>query len=134
MRRCLEKDARRRLRDIGDVELLLEASRRVTVARPSWLPWAVAGLFFLALAAVAFRHFRETPPVAGTPVRFQIPVEVSVAQSGNLGLSPDGRQLAFLGIGGDGLTRLFIRAMDSLEVGAESGSEWRVRTAVLLVA
>ena len=46
-----------------------------------------------------------------------------MAQSGNLGLSPDGRQLAFLGIGDDGLTRLFIRAMDSLEVKPLLGSE-----------
>ena len=123
MRRCLTKDPKRRLRDIGDVELLLEDSRRVTVTKRPWLPWAVAGLFFLALGAIAFRHFREMPPVAGAPVRFQIPVEVSVAQSGNLGLSPDGRQLAFLGIGDDGLTRLFIRAMDSLEVKPLLGSE-----------
>ena len=38
-------------------------------------------------------------------------------------MSPDGRHLAFFGLGSDGIARLWIRAMDSLEVRALVGSE-----------
>ena len=40
-----------------------------------------------------------------------------------MGLSPDGRQLAFLGTGSDGIVRLWIRAMDSLDIRPVAGSE-----------
>src|SRR6185295_14061009 len=42
---------------------------------------------------------------------------------GNFGLSSDGRHLAFMGLGSDGVARLWIRAMDSLEVRSLPGSE-----------
>ena len=42
---------------------------------------------------------------------------------GTFGLSPDGRHLAFVGRGSDGIARLWIRAMDSLEVRPLPGSE-----------
>ena len=45
MRRCLTKDPKRRLRDIGDVELLLEDSRRVTVTKRPWLPGRLRDCF-----------------------------------------------------------------------------------------
>ena len=59
--KCLEKDLRRRLRDIGDAWELLE--NRIDPVAPSrgawsWIPWAVAGL---SLAVSAFVLLR-TPP------------------------------------------------------------------------
>ena len=78
LRRCLEKDPRRRLRDIGDAELLLEEASGTGspahtggLPRKSWVPWAVAGAVTLVAAALAFVHFREKAPE--TPVaRFTI--------------------------------------------------------------
>jgi eukaryotic-like serine/threonine-protein kinase len=67
-------------------------------------------------------HFRERPQSAA-PVRFQIPPGIPLAASGNMGLSPDGGHLAFLGTGDDGLVRLYIRSMDSLDVRPVAGSE-----------
>jgi serine/threonine protein kinase len=58
-----------------------------------------------------------------SPMRFQISPIVEFGGSGNFGLSPDGRQLAFVGLGADGIARLWIRAMDSLEVRPLPGSE-----------
>jgi eukaryotic-like serine/threonine-protein kinase len=74
------------------------------------------------LGPVAFLHVREQP-AALRPLRFQIPPNIELGGPGNFSLSPDGRYLAFFGLGADGITRLWIRAMDSLEVRALSGSE-----------
>ena len=126
LQRCLVKDPKRRLRDIGDVDLAIEigsAAAFETRASAPWLAWIVAGLALVALASLALVHFREQPRAAAASMRFQIPPSVTLAASGNVGLSPDGRQLAFLAVGEDGLVRLWIRAMDSLEVRPLVGSE-----------
>jgi len=57
LERCLEKDPKKRLRDIGDLDLLLEeASAPPAATAPSrsrlgWVAWAVAGVMTLALAS-----------------------------------------------------------------------------------
>ena len=122
LRRCLVKDPRKRLRDIGDLDLLLETAPEVAPRRQSWGAWAVAALLLVTLGPIAFQRFRERPRV-GESIRFQIPPLVTLAASGNIGLSPDGRYLAFLGMGDDGRVRVYVRTMDSLEVRALEGSE-----------
>jgi serine/threonine protein kinase len=122
VQRCLTADPSRRLRDLGDLDLLLERAPSSGPARRPWLAWAAAALLLATLGPVAFLHLRERP---GTPrpLRFQIPPTIELGGPGNFSLSPDGRYLAFFGLGADGITRLWIRAMDSLEVRALSGSE-----------
>ena len=124
LRRCLTKDPKRRLHDAGDIDLLLDAAPAAAMATTgrSWVPWAVAASLLATLGPIAFRHYRERPPV-GESIRFQIPQTLNLAASGNVGLSPDGRHLAFLAAGGDGRIRIFVRTMDSLEVRALEGSE-----------
>jgi eukaryotic-like serine/threonine-protein kinase len=127
LRRCLEKDPKRRLRDIGDAMLLLDAAPPAEAAAPRnwlWLATAAAGLFLLALAALALVHFREVPPPADT-VRFQIPLpaNVSFTQNSTFALSPDGRMLAFSAFGSDGVTRIWIRSLDSLAARPLAGAE-----------
>src|SRR6185503_1266120 len=70
LKKCLEKDPKKRLRDIGDVwELLEESATGLQPVLPAPAPsrlgkaaLAVATVVTLALAALAFIHFRETPP------------------------------------------------------------------------
>jgi Tol biopolymer transport system component len=127
LRRCLEKDPKRRLRDIGDAMLLLDTA---PPAEPPafrkwlWLATAAAAFFLLAFAGTALVHFRETPPAADT-VRFQIPLpaDVSFTQNSTFALSPDGRMLAFSGFGSDGVTRIWIRSMDTLATRPLAGVE-----------
>ena len=78
LRRCLEKDPRR-LQSIGEARLILEGpvedpqpSRDLqgAVHPRAWI--AFAALLLLALAALAFVHFRETPP-AERVLRYTIP-------------------------------------------------------------
>ena len=67
------------------------------------------------------------PPSPGS-IRFQVAPTVEFAGPGNFSVSPDGRHLAFAGRGSDGIARLWIRAMDSLEVRPLPGSETRRAT------
>jgi Tol biopolymer transport system component len=120
LRRCLEKDPKRRLRDAGDAMLLLDAApaTAVTTAPASRTPvlalGGIAALLGLALAGVSFVHYREVPP-APDVVRFPVtlPDEVSFTQFGVSTVSPDGRKVAFAAFGYDGAPRVWIRTFDS---------------------
>src|ERR1700681_4482024 len=64
--RCLDRNPKDRLRDIGEARFLLaEAAAAEPPAmstapsRHSFVPWAVAGISLLALGALATMHFRE---------------------------------------------------------------------------
>jgi Tol biopolymer transport system component len=62
LRRCLEKDPKRRLRDIGDMHLLLEtASVPVQTHRP-WLARGAVAVFLVAFAALFWYLSRPLPP------------------------------------------------------------------------
>jgi len=124
LQRCLVKDPKKRLRDISGVGLLLEEKPQAESPRlQSWLgraAWAVAGLAVLVAAALAFVHFRETPPVQQS-VRFQIapPDKASIQE---FALSPDGRYLAFVDQI-DASRRLWVRPLDTLESRVLPGTE-----------
>ncbi len=126
---CLQKDPRKRLRDIGDVWRLLDgvaapASIPIAVEKPRkfrWLWPAIAALFVLTTGALAFVHFREKPPEL-TPMRFEmaLPPKSSLA---TFTISPDGRKLAFNVRGANGRSALWLRMMDSLEARELPGTE-----------
>jgi Tol biopolymer transport system component len=133
LKRCLEKDPQKRLRDIGDAMALLEDAPAHTPApvaaapspsRLGMLGWITAALALVAAGVVSFIHFRETPPIAET-VRFKdaLPENGSFTITGVSALSPDGRKLAFSAAGADGVPRIFLRSMDSLTAQPLPGSE-----------
>ena len=77
IRRCLQKDRKQRVRDIGDVSLALEGAFETvaphttatatasTPGRHAWMAaFAVAVVGMIALGVPALRHVRETPPSA----------------------------------------------------------------------
>jgi len=124
LRRCLEVDPRRRLRDIGDAIALLEdAPEAASVPRvravARWLfPGLTTLLLIVAVAALLVR-LREVPSTAH-PVRFAIlPPGNATEFDGPFALSPDGRMLAFVAITADapGRSVLWIHSLDS--------GEWR---------
>ncbi len=116
LRRCLERDPKKRLRDIGDAMPLVGDAPQAEAARPSKLPWAVAAVFALAALAVAAWHLREKPP-ATPAARFQIrlPEKVVFTSSGAFTLSPDGQHVAFSAVGADNVPRVWIQDLDALE-------------------
>jgi hypothetical protein len=123
LRRCLERDRKRRLPDIAiariEIDEALSAPPDATVATPpappskrALLPWALAALATLAALALAILHFRETRPPERV-LRYSIPApEKSTIQ--NFALSPDGRYLA-IAAEQDGKRRLWVRALDALQ-------------------
>ena len=132
--RCLEKNPSDRFQTASDLAFALDSlsnASGVSTTTPAvtrrrvqqvWLGWAAAALLLAALAPVAYQHIRERP-VPPSPMRFQISPIVEFGGQGSFGLSSDGRHLAFAGLGSDGIARLWIRAMDSLEVRPLPGSE-----------
>lgn len=115
----LEKDPRLRLRDIGDVRVLLESSPAAPAPRRKGLSTALGALALAGLAAagiLAFLHFTERRPEAH-PVRFEIPVE---GLGRSISVSPDGRWLAFL----DG-PNVRLRGLDALETRTIAESDGR---------
>jgi serine/threonine protein kinase/Tol biopolymer transport system component len=111
LRRCLEKDPKKRLRDIGDAFALLETAPVLTQAKCPWLlrAWAaIATLLVVVLAIVAFLRYRgETP---GERIQFQI--NPSSEMRSRVALSPDGRMIAYVART-EGSDALFIHEMQS---------------------
>src|SRR5262245_8057745 len=124
LRRCLEKDPKRRLRDIADAMPLLE--QQITPAPPTRsLPWIAASAALLAaLGALSFLHFRESPPEL-QQARLVIPVPDKFAfnQGTFATVSPNGNYIAFPSPGPDGVPRMWLRRLDSIEVKPLEGSE-----------
>lgn len=129
--RCLDKDPARRLRDIGDAMLLLdlpaEGSVDATAVRTMPFRLAVGGavISLAALAALAFVHFRETPPPAAATVRFpfDFPADLSPIQTLMFAVSPDGRNVAYAAFGSDGVPRIWLRPLSALTARPLPGGE-----------
>jgi eukaryotic-like serine/threonine-protein kinase len=138
LQRCLQKDPKQRLRDIGDARISIDEVLAgapepsfvtfAPVAEPlsrRVMPWALFAAAAVALLVLGFVHFRSKPPLVNA-VRFQIqlPEKTILSAVTAFALSPDGRQLAFYAAGTDGIQRLWIRPLDSLEARPLPGSDW----------
>jgi serine/threonine-protein kinase len=131
LQRCLQKDPKQRLRDIGDARISLdevlsgaplEAPAPTEVSKPparrQQSLWAAA-LVLVALAAGAAVWILKPSPVNPKPVsRFTItlpPGDQFVALDyPGIALSPDGTQLAYSAVH-SGMRQLYLRALDNLE-------------------
>lgn len=88
------------------------------------MAWAVAAALGLVAAGVSLVHFREQPPPLPEAARFHIPLpdKASPAPFPNPTISPDGRRLVFPAVA-EGVTRLWVRALDQLEPRPLAGTE-----------
>jgi Tol biopolymer transport system component len=121
--RCLDRNPKDRLRDIGEARFLLSEpvaaaeslTGSPTRSRLIFVPWAVAVISVVALGLLAMIHFREQLPELPKPVRFQFtPENVTIVSANRFALSPDGTKLAYYAAGSGGLG-LWVRSMDALE-------------------
>jgi serine/threonine-protein kinase len=126
LRRCLVKERRQRLPDIGaarlDIDELMAASSPELAARPGreragWaqvMPWSLAALVIGALAAGA-AVWTAIPSASPLVTRFVVPAPSPTAGSADV-LSPDGRTIAFAtDSSAEGESRVHLRRMDALE-------------------
>jgi serine/threonine protein kinase/Tol biopolymer transport system component len=138
LQRCLQKDPKQRLRDIGDARISLdevlagapETALSVATGGPakqwrSWLILGTAGLLTLVAALFAFLYFNQKnpKPPASQAMRFEIPLPEKLSLSGNNAVSPDGRELAFIGSGVDGQSHLWVRSLEAVEARSLDGTE-----------
>jgi eukaryotic-like serine/threonine-protein kinase len=140
--RCLEKDPKRRLRDIGDARIEIDdalttpargvqAVGRGPGSRALPPGVALAGLILAAIAVgfAASGWLRPRAPGPAEPVRMTatLPPGVSVTRGPGLGfpasvaLSPDGRTLVIAATGTDG-QRLYQRPLDRLDATPVAGT------------
>jgi Tol biopolymer transport system component/predicted Ser/Thr protein kinase len=122
LKRCLARDLRRRLPDIGAARLELEEAMAGGAADAQPAPasgarhtaaWGATAIVALAGLVLAFVHFRETPAPEHV-LRYTIaPPENSLVQS--FALSPDGRYLA-ISAAVNGRSQLWLRAMDTFQM------------------
>jgi Tol biopolymer transport system component len=135
--RCLEKDPRKRLRDIGDAMSLVEGAEtstpraeggapRVTRSR-RWLGvggWAVAGVLAAGIAVAALLRPATKVETDAPIVRFQIEraSDVYNRTATAFAVSPDGLLLAYYGPGTDGPQTLLVRTLATGEVRVVQGS------------
>ena len=135
LERCLQKDPAKRLRDVGDLRLQLEAMAAEASVKPVrqraemqtkglfyWLSRAGAAAAVLAAVALAFVYLRPKPaPVQA--MRFDIAAPDQVTLSDNFTVSPDGHKLAFIAVGADRVPRLWVRSLETGDARALDGTE-----------
>jgi Tol biopolymer transport system component len=111
LRKCLEKDPKRRLRDIGDAWDLLDVDTErpatITAGRHAWIAWSVVGALAVALAAVIVVAPRAAP---ARRTHMFIPLPDRTAPL-FFALSPDGRMVAINWAG-----QLEIRSLETGDV------------------
>jgi len=136
LQRCLQKDPKQRLRDIGDARISLDevlagapepAASLVAVGRPvkkPWQMWIVSGvacLLALATAAFAFLYFHQRPPSVRA-----MRLEITLPERSNpfgVTVSPDGSKLAFIAPGTDAQSRVWVRPLEALDAQPLNGTE-----------
>jgi eukaryotic-like serine/threonine-protein kinase len=130
--RCLERDPKKRLRDIGDARPDLEDTREPVglagaTTASAWRasPWVVAvTAVVLAAWATWARPPRDVsaPEVMHVDIAFPANVEpVLPLSTSALAVSPDGRSVVMVGAAG-GVRRLFLRRLDRPESREVPGS------------
>jgi serine/threonine-protein kinase len=147
LRRCLEKDPKRRLSSIGDARLELEealspvdrdgsgvaalasTAAAAPVVVPAWrrvLPWGVAAALGAALisALVVWPPWRTASAPTARRLLTHIGADASlvVDRAAAAILSPDGTTLVFVAQQA-GQTRLFMRKLDQLQASPLAGTD-----------
>ncbi len=128
LRRCLERDVKRRLRDIGEARILIEeqiagaASAPAAAVAPGavppasgfrrTLPWAITAASLVAAAAASLPWLLATPPDV-TRVHFDVKIaedRLWTELGSALEISPDGTRMIYVTD-----SSLFVRPLDQLD-------------------
>ena len=136
--RCLDKNARTRLRDMGEARIVLATTGKnetagtaadvvaapVTRARWAWL----AGAALALVAGAALGRFALAPSVpSARAFEFDVSAPGLRIETGSLALSPDGSMLVFDAKDKDGLRHLCLRSMNAIEARVLPGTAGAVQ-------
>lgn len=116
LRCCLQKDPRRRLRDIGDVWELLDTAEAPAVAKSRW-PWMAAAAAAVLAVAGWFVAWRATRPAEYPLIRLSVDLgpEAVMGLNTTVAISPDGRRIVYPVRGPDGKQQLATRLLDQVQ-------------------
>ena len=125
LRRCLARDKRQRLRDIGDARLELEdaIAARATMQRQGArrfgrAPWLVAGVLAVLVVVLGWLAFTRGPAAGAELTTLGLPREEAIDLGihnawPRLGFSPDGLEVFYIGGEESALYRRRIDSFDS---------------------
>jgi Tol biopolymer transport system component len=126
--RCLTRNPKDRLRDIGEARIAIgeylanpvAAEVAAPVGRPSRLPWIASAALLLALAASVAWNVRPSPPLPVTRSHYMLPEGQVFTNTGRalLAISPDGSLMVYVAD-----RRLYLRSMSEWEARPITGSE-----------
>ncbi len=140
LQRCLEKDPRKRQRDIGDVRLSLEDVKegrgsglrtladhemggRKGSGRSAALAWVVATVAIAAAAIGFLRPTGDPAPESTFHYRITPPPEINLfTPTFTMAISPDGRSIAWQG-NSDGTAGIYIQPIGGLEARRLPGTD-----------
>jgi Tol biopolymer transport system component len=125
--RCLERDVKMRLRDIGEARIALGGGTPVETtsdqprARPP-LVWAFAALTAASLALAAFVLLNRPAAPRGPEVRFTIQLPPGEEITSYPAITRDGRTVAYVTERGTNDARLYLRDLNAFEAREVPGS------------
>jgi serine/threonine-protein kinase len=134
LERCLERDPKLRLRDIGEARILLSSrealaepgSKPGTAPRPApWrmaLVWAAVGIVVATVGMWLAERVARVPNAAVTRLSISLPAGY-VVTGGPPAVSRDGHLIAYAARGPDNVSRLYVRALDRFEAVEIPGSQ-----------
>jgi len=139
LKKCLAKNPENRwqtARDLKDeIEWIANTPAIETTSKPAlpqsrlgWIVSAIAIVAAMALGVLLWAPWRSAPDPPRV-VRFQIaPPDQARVSIGSFALSPDGSKLVYNARGSDGLLRMWLRTMDTLESRPLPGTEMQNAT------
>ena len=135
LRRCLERDPKQRLRDIGEARIELDSTAAAPTATPMaaapslqlWQrPMAAVGIPVIAVLITIFAGWTLTQPSPQAVTRFEVPLRAAESFNGAgrhyVAVSPDGRQIVYNTT--DGLS---LRSLDQVTPVLVAGTDGNAR-------
>src|SRR5215831_8013911 len=117
VRRCLERDVKNRLRDIGEARIALQsclsgsAEKELAVPKRTGLIWTLGAVVLLLAGIASWALWPRTAPPAHA-MHFAVPLPEGATFCEDVALSPDGRKLL---INAGPTVGLWIRDLNALE-------------------
>ncbi len=126
LRRCLEKDPKRRLRDIGEARLALDSANDPAPSperqKPRPMAWAPAAIAVVSLAVAALVWWSRPAADEKRSTRLTISIPPGAEITSYPAITRDGRTVAYVSQQGAEDSQLYLRDLNAFEARAVAGS------------